>query len=69
MANRRMIPTSFFRDPDILMLGKDAQLILVGLVLAADDYGRELAHAHLLGKQMGYTPKQMEEGTPGVSCQ
>ena len=62
MASRRMIPTSFFRDPDILMLGKDAQLILVGLVLAADDYGRELAHAHLLGKQMGYTPKQMEAG-------
>jgi len=62
MANRRMIPTSFFRDPDILMLGKDAQLILIGLVLAADDYGRELAHAHLLGKQMGYTSKQMEVG-------
>ena len=62
MANRRMIPTSFFRDPDILMLGKDAQLILVGLVLAADDYGRELAHAHLLGKEMGYTPEQMEAG-------
>lgn len=60
MANRRMIPTSFFRHPDILMLGKDAQLILVGLVLAADDYGRELAHADLLGKQMGYTHKQME---------
>ncbi len=62
MANRRMIPTSFFRDPDILMLGKDAQLILIGLVLAADDYGRELAHAHLLGKEMGYTTKQMEAG-------
>ena len=36
------------------MLGKDAQLMLVGLVLAADDYGRELAHGHPLGKQMGY---------------
>ena len=56
----RMIPTTFFKDPDILMIGKDAQLILVGLVLLADDVGRGSAHAHLLSREMDYTPEQME---------
>lgn len=61
MANRRMIPTRYFKDPDIMALSsKDIQLILIGLVLAADDEGRELAHAGLLGREMDYAPEQIE---------
>src|ERR1700676_3737032 len=61
MANRRMIPTRYFKDPDIIALSsKDTQLILIGLVLAADDEGRELAHAGLLGREMDYLPEQIE---------
>lgn len=61
MASRRMIPTRFFKDPDILALSsKDTQLILIGLTLAADDEGREVAHAGLLGREMDYPPEQIE---------
>ena len=61
MANRRMIPTRYFKDPDIMALSsKDIQLILIGLVLTADDEGRELAHAGLLGREMDYAPEQIE---------
>lgn len=61
MASRRMIPTRFFKDPDILALSsKDTQLILIGLTLAADDEGREVAHAGLLGREMDYTPEHIE---------
>lgn len=61
MASRRMIPTRFFKDPDILALSsKDTQLILIGLTLAADDEGREVAHASLLGREMDYPPEQIE---------
>ncbi len=61
MASRRMISTRFFKDPDILALSsKDTQLILIGLALAADDEGREVAHAGLLGREMDYTPEIIE---------
>src|SRR5947209_20124575 len=60
-ANRRMIPTRYFKDPDIMNVrSKDIQLILIGLVLTADDEGRELAHAGLLGREMDYAPEQIE---------
>jgi hypothetical protein len=56
-----MISTRFFKDPDILNLrSRDTQLILVGLVLAADDEGREVAHAGILGREMDYPAEQME---------
>ena len=55
MASKRCIPTRFFKDPDIMNLeSKDHQLILVGLVLMADDEGRELAHAKLLSRELDY---------------
>ena len=39
---------------------KDHQLILVGLVLMADDEGRELAHAKLLSRELDYPQEQIE---------
>lgn len=61
MAARRMISTRFFKDPDIMNLSsKDTQLILIGLILAADDEGREVAHAGLLGREMDYPADLME---------
>lgn len=61
MANKRCIPTRFFQDPDIVDLRKDTQLILIGLVLHADDEGREVAHSKVLGQAMDdYPPEQIE---------
>jgi hypothetical protein len=41
-------------------VSKDCQLILVGLVLLADDEGRELAHPKLLSREIDYPPEQIE---------
>src|SRR5690348_14706164 len=60
MAIKRCIPTRFFKDPDIINLRKDTQLILIGLVLNADDEGREVAHAKVLGQEMDYSPDHIE---------
>src|SRR2546427_5560674 len=61
MASKRCIPTRFFKDPDIMNLeSKDHQLILVGLVLMADDEGRELAHAKLLSRELDHPQEQIE---------
>ncbi len=61
MAARRMLPTRFFKDPDIMDLSsKETQLILVGLILTADDEGRELAHARLLGRELDEVPERIE---------
>ena len=59
-VSKRCIPTRFFKDPDIVDLSKDAQLILIGLVLNADDEGREYAHAKVLGQEMDYPPEHIE---------
>src|SRR5215831_4860908 len=60
MASKRCLPTRFFKDADIMNVSKDAQLILVGLVLLADDEGRELAHPRLLSREIDYPPQQIE---------
>jgi hypothetical protein len=60
MASKRCLPTRFFKDADIMNVSKDAQLILVGLVLLADDEGRELAHLRLLSREIDYPPLQIE---------
>ena len=61
MAARRMVPTRFFKHPDIMNLScKDTQLILIGLILIADDEGREVAHAGLLGREIDYPAEQIE---------
>ena len=60
MASKRCLPTRFFKDADIMNVSKDTQLILVGLVLLADDEGRELAHPRLLSREIDYPPEQIE---------
>jgi hypothetical protein len=62
MARGRMLPTKFFKHPDVMALSNgDVRLILVGLVLNADDEGRELAHAKLLGRELDYPPEEIEQ--------
>jgi DNA-binding transcriptional ArsR family regulator len=62
MARGRMLPTKYFKHPDVMALSSgDVRLILVGLVLNADDEGRELAHAKLLGRELDYPPEQIEQ--------
>lgn len=61
MVRGRLIPTSYFRDPDVMSLSSgDIRLILVGLVLQADDWGRGLAHAVILGRDLDYAPESIE---------
>ena len=61
MVRGRLIPTSYFRDPDVMSLSSgDVRLILVGLVLHADDYGRGLAHLVILGRDLDYPPEVIE---------
>ena len=69
MASKRCLPTRFFKDPDIMNLeSQDHQLILVGLVLMADDEGRELAHAKLLSRELDYPPEQIEAALADLSA-
>src|SRR5215471_6753622 len=67
MASKRCLPTRFFKDADIMNVSKDAQLILVGLVLLADDEGRELAHPRLLSREIDYPPEQIEAALQELS--
>ena len=61
MVRGRLIPTSYFRDPDVMSLSSgDVRLILVGLVLHADDWGRGLAHTVILGRDLDYPPEVIE---------
>jgi DNA-binding transcriptional ArsR family regulator len=62
VALRRMVPTNYFKDPDILSLSqREHRQILLGLILFADDEGRESAHTSLLSREMGdYTPDEIE---------
>jgi hypothetical protein len=62
MAKQRCLPTNFFKDPDVMALSSgDARLILIGLVLNADDEGRGLAHAGILGRELDYPAEVIEE--------
>lgn len=62
MARARSFPSDFLKDPDIIALsGADECLILIGLILEADDHGRGFAHSLLLGREIrGYAPEQIE---------
>ena len=58
MVRGRLLPTSYFRDPDVMSLSSgDGRLILVGMVLGADDWGRGLAHPVILGRDLDYPPR------------
>jgi hypothetical protein len=61
MVRGRLVPTNYFRDPDVMSLSSgDVRLILVGLVLQADDYGRGLAHPAILGRDLDYPAATIE---------
>ncbi len=61
MVRGRLIPTSYFHDPDVMSLSSpDGRLILVGLVLGADDWGRGLAHSVIVGRDLDYPPEVIE---------
>ena len=61
MVRGRLIPTNYFRDPDVMSLSSpDWRLILVGMVLNADDWGRGLAHPVILGRDLDYAPDVIE---------
>jgi DNA-binding PadR family transcriptional regulator len=60
MAKSRSIPTGFFKDPDIVNLCKESQLLLIGLALGGDDEGRGVASAKVLEREMDYSPEQIE---------
>ena len=61
MVRGRLIPTSYFRDPDVMSLSSgDGRLILVGMVLGADDWGRGLAQPVILGRDLDYPPQVIE---------
>lgn len=62
MAAKRSIPTSLFASPDFFELSSDTvRLILIGIILDADDEGRGSAHTHLLARKLDKTPQQIEE--------
>jgi len=52
MARSRSLPTNLFEDPDFFELSSETQIILVGLVLGADDAGRGPAHSGLLSRKL-----------------
>ncbi len=62
MARARSLPSDFLKDPDVITLaGNDECLILIGLILNADDYGRGIAHSLRLGREIrGYSEEQIE---------
>src|SRR5262245_35596868 len=52
MARSRCLPPSLLDDPDYFELDGQAQAILIGLVLCADDHGRGMAHANWLARKL-----------------
>ncbi len=61
MARSRSLPSTLFDDPDFFELSSDAQVILIGLVLIADDHGRGLAHTGLLARKFNKPVELIEE--------
>src|SRR5579885_2135511 len=61
MAKSRCLPTDLLTDPDYIELDSHTQVILVMLVLTADDEGRGRAHTGMLARHFNKTPKQVEQ--------
>ncbi|MBO0779361.1 MAG: hypothetical protein J2P37_11085 [Ktedonobacteraceae bacterium] len=61
MARSRSVPTDLFEQPDFFELESDTQIILVGLVLGADDYGRGVAHHRLLARKLDKEERLIEQ--------
>ena len=51
MARSRSVPTNLFENPDFFERSSETQVILLGLLLDADDAGRGLAHPGLLARK------------------
>lgn len=60
MAKSRSVPTALLSDPDYMELTSDAQVILLLLVLAADDEGRGQAHTGMLSRHFNKSTEQIE---------
>jgi len=64
-----MVPTGFFKDPDIMNLkNKEAQLLLIGRILFADDEGREVAYAPLLARELDASAESIEQGLQDLAA-
>ena len=62
MAAKRSIPTTLFESPDFFELSSDTiRLILIGIILDADDEGRGSAHPRLLARKLDKQPADMEQ--------
>src|SRR5581483_11081630 len=62
MAAKRSIPTTLFASPDFFELSSDTvRLLLIGIILDADDEGRGCAHARLLARKLDTTTEAVEQ--------
>lgn len=62
MAKKRSIPTTLFASPDFFELSSNTvRLILIGIILDADDEGRGCAHARLLARKLDQQPADIEQ--------
>lgn len=62
MAAKRSIPTTLFESPDFFELSSDTiRLILIGIILDADDEGRGSAHPRLLARKLDKQPADIEQ--------
>ncbi|HLZ57201.1 MAG TPA: hypothetical protein VKR06_09665 [Ktedonosporobacter sp.] len=61
MRAKRNIPTDLFEYPGMRQQSVATRIILVGLILNADDAGRGLAHAGWLARAFNESIAQIEE--------
>ena len=61
MAKSRSIPTDLLFDPDYMELDSDTQVILLMLVLTADDEGRGRAHTGMLARHFNKPAERIEQ--------
>jgi DNA-binding transcriptional ArsR family regulator len=67
MAKSRSLPTDLLADPDYMELDSDTQVILLMLVLMADDEGRGRAHTGMLSRHLNKSPEQIEHALACLS--
>lgn len=62
MAAKRSIPTTLFASPDFFELSTDTiRLVVIGIILDADDEGRGSAHPRLLARKLDKRPEDIEQ--------
>lgn len=60
MAKSRCVPTALMLDPDYMELASDTQVILLMLILSADDEGRGQAHMGMMSRHFNKSPETIE---------